>query len=129
MNYYTIKTIHFTAVALSFGGFFARGMGSLRGASWVRGRAARTLPHIIDTVLLLSAIELAWSLSLNPLSTPWLMAKIIGLLVYIGLGVVALRPAFSPPARAMAWLAALVTFGYIVSVAVTKNPAGFLAGF
>lgn len=127
MDYLTLKTIHYSAVALSISGFLVRGLASLSGASWVRGRAARSLPHVVDTVLLLSAFGLAWMLSVNPLSIPWLLAKIIGLLVYIGLGMVALRPAFPKPLRAAAWLAALVTVGYIVSVAITKNPAGFLA--
>lgn len=127
MDYLTLKTIHYSAVALSISGFFARGLGALLRARWVRGRAARILPHVIDTVLLASALGLAWMLGLNPLSTPWLLAKIVGLLVYIGLGVVALRPAFPARTRAAAWLAALVTFGYIVSVAITKSVAGFLA--
>ncbi len=127
MDYLTLKTIHLSAVALSISGFFARGMGALLGARWVRGRAARSLPHVVDTVLLASAIALAWMAAINPLHAPWLMAKIIGLLVYIGLGLVALRPTFQARTRAVAWLAALVTFGYIVSVAITKNVAGFLA--
>ncbi len=126
MDYLAVKTIHQAAVALSFGGFFVRGLAALLGARWVRRRAARTLPHVVDSVLLVSAIALAWSLRLDPTSTPWLAAKIIGLLVYIALGVVALRPGRSVGLRAAAWVTALVTFGYIVSVAMTKNPAGFL---
>ena len=51
MDYGTLKLIHQGAVALSFTGFFARGCGMLVSAEWVRGRAARTWPHIVDTVL------------------------------------------------------------------------------
>jgi len=91
----------------------------------VRGRLAKTLPHVIDSVLLLSALTLAWMLRLTPSAAPWLLAKIIGLLLYIGLGVVALRPGGPLAVRATAWAAALLTFGWIVSVAVTKNPLGF----
>ena len=86
MDYVFVKTVHQGAVALSISGFFIRGLAALAGAGWVRGRAARTLPHIVDTVLLLSAVALAWMLRLSPLATPWLMAKIVGLLVYIALG-------------------------------------------
>ena len=78
-------------------------------------------------MLLLSALALAWTLRISPGSAPWLMAKIVGLVVYIGLGMVALRPRIAMPVRASAWLAALATFAYIVSVALTKNPAGFFA--
>ena len=126
MDYVALKTIHMTAVGLSVTGFFGRGIGTLAGARWVRSRVAKTLPHLVDSVLLLSAIALAWLLRLDPLSTPWLMAKIVGLLVYIVLGMVALRPGRPLPVRATAWALALLTFGYIVSVAITKNPAGFL---
>jgi len=125
MEYSTLKVIHQSAVGLSLLGFSVRGAAGLGGAHWVRGRAAKTLPHIVDTVLLLSAIAMAWQLGLNPFVTPWLLAKIIGLLVYIALGVLALRPAVSTGVRAAAWVAALVCFGYIASVAMTKQPAGF----
>ncbi len=126
MDYGLLKTVHQTAVALSVSGFFARGLASLLGAAWVRGRLARTLPHIVDSVLLVSALLLAWTLRLTPGSAPWLVAKVVGLLVYIGLGMVALRPGSGPALRAVAWVAALATFGWIVSVAITKNPLGFL---
>ena len=127
MEYATLKTIHQAAVALSLTGFFARGLASLLGATWVRRRLARTLPHVVDSVLLISALLLAWTLRLTPGSAPWLMAKILGLLVYIGLGVIALRPGRQASVRAIAWVAALATFGWIVSVAITKNPLGILA--
>jgi uncharacterized membrane protein SirB2 len=127
MDYASLKTIHQAAVALSIAGFFARGAGALAGAAWVRGRAAKRLPHVVDTALLASALALAWMLRLDPLATPWLAAKIVGLLVYIGLGFAALRPALPRRVRALAWVLALATFGWIVSVAITKNPAGVLA--
>ncbi len=127
MDYLALKLIHQSAVTLSIAGFFARGAASLAGASWVRGRAARTLPHVIDTVLLASAIALAWMLRLNPLTTPWLGAKIVGLLAYIGLGLVALQPTRPRAVRGAAWLAALACFAQIVATAITKNPLGLLA--
>jgi uncharacterized membrane protein SirB2 len=127
MDYALIKTVHQGAVALSVAGFFARGAAALAGAAWVRGRLARTLPHIVDSVLLASALMLAWMLRLTPGNAPWLMAKIVGLLAYIGLGVVALRPGRPMPVRAAAWVAALAVVGWIVSVALLKDPLGFFA--
>lgn len=128
MDYASLKLIHQGAMTLSIAGFVARGAASLAGAEWVRGRAARTLPHAIDTVLLASAIGLAWMLRLNPLDTPWLAAKIGGLLAYIGLGMVALKPARPRPVRVVAWLSALLCFAQIVAIAITKDPLGLLAG-
>ncbi|MBT9500581.1 MAG: SirB2 family protein [Burkholderiaceae bacterium] len=125
MDYFLVKTVHQGAVLLSIFGFFARGLGSLLGAAWVQGRLARSLPHGVDTVLLLSALWLAWTLRLTPDEAPWLLAKLIGLLVYIALGMLALKPGRPWGMRAAAWLAALATVGWMVSVALTKNPLGF----
>ena len=127
MDYGLVKIVHQGAVALSVAGFFARGAASLAGARWVRGRLARTLPHVVDSVLLASALTLAWMLRLTPGSARWLMAKIVGLLAYIALGVIALRPGRPARVRATAWVAALLVFGWIVSVALLKDPRGFLA--
>ena len=128
----TLKLIHVSAAALSFCGFVARGLGALSSASWVRRRFARTLPHLVDTVLLLSALGMLWVIRLSPWALPWLRAKIVGLFAYILLGMIALRPAKRGCSdrprmgRLIAFLAALGVFGYIVSVARTKNPRGVL---
>ncbi|MDE3010899.1 MAG: SirB2 family protein [Pseudomonadota bacterium] len=127
MEYAAIRLVHQGAVALSISGFVARGIGAFAGAAWSRGRTARWLPQLVDSVLLLSALSLAWMLGVTPWSAPWLAAKLIALPVYVVLGVLALRPMLPLPARIAAWLAALATVGYIVSVAISKNPAGFLA--
>lgn len=126
-DYLTLKTLHRGAVVLSVAGFFARGLGALLSASWVGSRAAKTLPHLVDSVLLSSALALAWMLRLSPLDAPWLLAKLLGLLLYIGLGLLALKPGRPLALRAAAWLAALATVGWIASVAISKHPLGWLA--
>ena len=132
MAYAILKLIHVSAVAVSFLGFAARGFGVLSDASWVRHRLARTLPHLVDTVLLLSAVGMLWVMRLAPWALPWLRAKLVGLIIYIALGVIALRPALAGRAagsrtlRLVAWIGALAVFGYIVSVALTKSPRGAL---
>ena len=122
-----LKDIHVSAVALSGAGFFVRGLGRLRDAAWVQARWLRIAPHAVDTALLASAVALAWTLRLSPLAQPWLGAKIIGVLVYIGLGTLAMRPGRARGVRMVAWLGALATFAYIVSVALTRDPRGLLA--
>ena len=127
MDYATIKLVHQSAVTLSIAGFVLRGAGSFARARWVASRAAKTVPHVVDTVLLASAIALAWMLRLSPLAAPWLFAKIVALVVYIVLGSVALDTSRRPGVRTAAFVAAVATFGYIVSVALTKDPRGFLS--
>lgn len=127
MDYSTVKLIHESAVTLSFAGFFARGVGMLRGAGWIRHRLARTLPHLVDTVLLVSALVLAWMLRLTPSNAPWITAKIVGLVAYVAIGLVALRLGRTKTIRASAWIAAMLTFLWIVSVAITKDPRGVFA--
>jgi uncharacterized membrane protein SirB2 len=124
MNYLTIRTVHETAVALSVTGFFIRGLRRIAGARPLGGRWAKALPHAVDTLLLASALALAWMLGITPLSTPWLMAKVCGLVVYVGLGVVVMRARVGAGVRVAAWLGALATAGWIVSVAITKSPLG-----
>ena len=82
--------------------------------------AQRLVAGIVSAIMML----VVWRLS--PLENPWLGAKIIALLVYIGLGMVALRFGRTRRVRVGAWLLALITAGYIVSVAYSKNPLGFL---
>jgi uncharacterized membrane protein SirB2 len=78
-------------------------------------------------VLLLSALAMAWMLRLRPGNAPWLVARILGLLLYIALGIVALRPGRPRRGRAAAWPAAPAVFAWIVSVAILKSPLGFFA--
>jgi uncharacterized membrane protein SirB2 len=84
------------------------------------------LPHLIDTLLLGSALTLLMVLQLSPLTQPWLSAKFIALLLYIGLGMVALRFGQSKKIKVCACLLALLTAGYMVSVAYTKSPLGIM---
>jgi len=127
MDYGSLLLVHVGAVILSGTGFLARGVGMATGADWVARRPVRILPHVVDTVLLVSAILLAVRGSLSPFSTPWLGAKVIGLVVYILLGTVALRRGRTRTVRIVAWLGAMAVFVWIVSVAITKQPWGFLA--
>ena len=126
MDYALLKTIHQSAVVISFAGFFVRGVGMLNDATWLRHRSVKTLPHVVDTILIVSAVWLAWILRLTPANAPWIGAKIIGLLVYIAVGMIALRFGRTKGVRASAWIGAMLVFGYIVSVAIAKDPRGFL---
>jgi uncharacterized membrane protein SirB2 len=126
MNISAIWWLHVGSVALSFSLFFLRGLWMWQGTLMQRGRWVRIAPHVVDTLLLLSAITMVVMLSLPVLETPWLLAKIAALLLYIVLGSVALRRGKTPEIRLLAWLAALLVFVYIVGAAVRHNPLSWL---
>lgn len=126
MSYLAFKHIHVTFVVLSFLGFFARGILMLTNSSWLSTRLVRVAPHVIDTGLLLSALVLVYQLFPFPASPTWILAKVCGLILYIGLGTYALRRGKTRAMRVSFWFLAMVVFGWIISVAITKNPWGFL---
>ena len=121
----SIKWLHVACALLSGSGFFTRGILMIREPDWLQVRMVKIIPHVVDTLLLVSAIVLASQWGWAALQEPWLLAKIVALLVYIGLGMVALRLGRSKRVRVVAWLAAMFVFVYIVSVAVNKNPLAF----
>ena len=120
-----VKAIHITSVVLSFSGFFVRGIWMLRDSALLEQRWVKITPQLIDTVLLVSAVTLAVQWPLSPLQQPWLIAKIIALLAYIFVGLIALRLGRSKRVRLYAWLSAMLIFIYIVSVALTKSVLGW----
>ena len=102
-----------------------RGVWMMRGSAALQQRWVKITPHIVDTVLLTSAIALAIMIHQNPIHNSWLSAKVVGLLLYIGLGMMALRFGKTRKGKISAWIAAQVVFLYIVLVALTKNPTVF----
>lgn len=128
-GYLALKHLHLTTVILSFALFALRGLWMLVDPPQLQRCWVRIAPHLIDTVLLASAIGLTLSIRQYPFVNGWLTAKVLALIVYILLGGIALRRGPTRAIRAAAWVAALATFGYIVSVALTRQPLGFLAGW
>lgn len=127
MSYPWLKLVHQITVVISISGFIWRGILMLRESPLLQHRAVRVLPHINDTALLASALGLAAMLSSWPIQQSWLTAKLAGLVVYVILGSLALKHGKTRPVRITAFLLALAAFGYIVSVALSRNPAGFFA--
>lgn len=121
IGYLAVKHIHMTCAALS-GSFFAlRGIWMMLDSSLLQKRWVKVAPHIIDTVLLVSALTIAvWS-SQYPFQQSWLTAKLFALLLYIVLGTIALKRGKTRTIRILAYVGALATFGYIVTVALTRH--------
>src|ERR1700675_3570921 len=99
MDYLSLKIIHVSCVALSYVLFVARGVWMLRGSSLLQQRWVKIVPHVVDTALLASAIAMVVMIRQYPFIAPWLTAKVLGLILYIALGSVALKRGKSQRAR------------------------------
>ena len=127
MDYLLVKHVHVACAALSIAGFVLRGALMMRDSALLQTKLARVAPHVVDTLLLASAILLSWQSAQYPFAQGWLTAKLVALIAYIALGTVALKRGRTKRARIVAFALAVLVFAYIVSVALTRNPAGFPA--
>ncbi len=120
--YSTFKFIHQTTVVLTITSFTIRGVWMIIESPLLNTRASRTFPHVNDTLLLVSAVSTAAILGQYPFVHTWLTAKVLGLLAYILLGAVALTYGRTRRIRISAYIGAILSFAYVVHVALTKNP-------
>ncbi len=121
-----LKT-HLGLVMTSVGLFSVRALAALQGQGWPVRTGWRRTSEVIDTALLTAGAGLWWLLQLNPLHTPWLGLKLGLLVVYIGLGTVAMRSTASTPVRALGLLAAWLCVAFMASIALTRDPLGWWA--
>jgi len=126
MDHYSIVlAIHVLAVVASGVLFLLRGVLVLAGR---QGIAMATFPRIlsyaIDTTLLVAAVALTVIIGQYPFVNSWLTVKVVLLVVYIVLGVFALKRARTRSAKAWCLAGALATYLFIISVAISHNPLG-----
>jgi len=124
--YAALKWLHVACVFASGAGFLTRGALMLADSPLLQARSVRIAPHVVDTLLLATAIAMATLARLSPIAHPWLAAKIGALLAYIVLGTIALRRGRTKRARVVALIAALLVFGYIVGTALRRDPLWLL---
>lgn len=124
--YLAVKYLHIGCVVLSGCGFVLRGLLMLADSSLLQRRWLKIAPHVNDTVLLAAALALSVLSGQYPFVDAWVSAKVFGLIGYIVLGSLALKPGLGKGARTAYGLAALAVFAYIVSVALRKDARGFL---
>lgn len=125
-SYFLLKYLHISCVVLSGAGFVLRGVWMIRGSPLLARHWVRVVPHIVDSVLLASALAMAVTSAQYPLIHGWLTAKVAGLVAYIVLGTIALKRGRTYSIRVAAFGAALLVFIYIVAVAFTKEIAPHL---
>lgn len=126
MSYLALKHLHVTCVVLSGLGFCLRGWWMLTESPMRQHRLTRIVPHLVDSLLLGSALTMAWLSGQYPFVNGWLTAKFFGLLSYILLGMMALKRGRTLAIRRRYFGLALLAYVYIVSVALTRSPLVFL---
>ncbi len=125
--YSQIKLLHIACVVCSGVLFTARGVFMWAESRWASALTLRRLSYVIDTMLLCSAVSLAAILHQIPFVSSWLTAKLLLLVIYILLGIFALRRGRTLLTRQMCFLAALSVYAFIISIAITHNPRGLFA--
>lgn len=116
-----LKSIHMLSALISISGFVLRGLWMIKDSPRLNQRWVRISPHINDTILLITGITLAINIQQYPFTHGWLTAKIIALLVYIGLGMMTIRHGRTKQQRIITWLAAVLVFFYMVGIARTRQ--------
>ena len=126
MAFSLLKQLHLSTIALTLALFVLRGVWMMRESPRLHARWVRIVPHLNDTLLLASRISLAILTRQYPLLNGWLSAKLFALFLYIVLGTIALKRGQTQGQRIAAWIAALLVFCYMVSVAITRDPSPFI---
>lgn len=117
-----LKTIHLTCAILSISGFLVRGYWMLTGSPLLQARVTKILPHLVDTILLVSAVWMTIIIQQFPFVNAWLTAKLMALVVYIVFGTVALKRGKTKGIRTLSLFGAVSVFFYIVAVALAHDP-------
>ncbi len=120
--YLALKHFHMTCAGVSLFLFLLRGAWMFSGSARLKSKFARIVPHVVDTLLLASAVALMVVTRQYPLQQAWLTAKLIGLVIYILLGTVALKRGRTPAVRGVAFVAAVAVFLWIVATARAHSP-------
>ena len=127
MEFYPqVKWTHVHAVMCSGTIFALRGGASLLGARWPRHWLPKYASYTVDTILLTSATMLFSMLPGAMFANGWLATKLVLLVLYVTLGVLAMREHRSRTQRTVFYVAALATFVFMFGIARMHHPAGWL---
>ncbi len=128
IEYYPlIRNIHVASVAVSGSLFMLRGLlVQLGWKRWALAGPVRYFSYLVDITLLVSALFLVAILPWALFSNGWLAVKLVLVLLYVVLGVLAMKRGRSAGIRRSCYVAALITFLVIVGIAVAHHPLGWL---
>lgn len=119
-----IKIFHLTFILLSISSFVGRVYLAEKRPEMLEQKWIKIGPHVINSLLLLTGFALVFQGSWFSAEYGWIIAKLIALVAYVGLGIVAIKS--QGELRWKAFAGALACFVYIAVVAATKNAFIFL---
>ena len=125
--YPQIKQFHILLALLSGAIFALRGAFALAGMHWPQALPVKWLSYTIDTCLLTAALMLLTILPWAMFANGWLLTKIVLIVVYVVLGVFAMRPGRRQRTRALCYAVALLVFATIYGIARAHHPLAWLA--
>ena len=126
--YPQIKLAHIFLAVCSGAIFALRGAGVLAGMRWPHRTPIRWTSYTVDTSLLTAALMLLTILPGALFANGWLTVKLVLLVVYIVLGMFAIKRGRTKTVKAICYVAALAAFGMVYSIARAHHPLGFLHG-
>jgi uncharacterized membrane protein SirB2 len=125
--YLTLKTIHMTCAMLSFTGFLLRAYLMFIESEWLKHKAVLVVPHVLDTVFLLTGFSMAMMVNFGLFNQPWISMKVMMLMFYLLFVGIALNRGRTKVIRVSSFFLAIGTFAYIVGIAITKNSASWFS--
>lgn len=126
--YLGLRHAHIALALLSVTIFILRGGLMLADSPARHTRWLRYPSMLLDTLLLTAALMLTSVIHQYPFATGWLTVKAVLLVVYVVLGSIALKRGRTRAVRAVAFVAALLTVGFMFTVARAHHPLGIFAG-
>lgn len=115
------KLIHVSCAVMSITGFLGRSFLKFNAPQYLQQRWLKISPHIIDSILLASAIVLVIQTRQYPFVSAWVTAKLLVLVLYIGFGLLTLRLARTRRQSLIGFIGASLSFSYIIAVALTRQ--------
>ena len=120
-----IKLIHMSSAFISISFYLLRGIWVFNSSEMMNKKWVKIIPHVNDTILLVTAIILAVSVQQYPFTHDWLTAKFIALLLYVVFGMFALKRAKEMNNKIIFFVLSLLTFSYIIGVALNRTVIWF----
>lgn len=125
--YLTIKTIHMIVALLSLTGFLFRAYLMVMESKLLNHKVVLVTPLVIDTLFLMSGATMAFMVNFGLFSQLWLTSKIALLMLYLLFAGVALNRGKTRKIRITSFFLAILTFGFIVGIAVRKSALSWFA--